>query len=115
MLVYLRLLSESFRFAINALRNNKLRTLLSLLGVTIGIFSIDPLNPSVELIFNVADCSFLFQNNQATAIGTKRNSQKNSGFKKVIFPIIAVLFEVQQILGFSLKFHWHIYRLLRER
>lgn len=40
MLVYLRLLKESFRFAINALRNNKLRTLLSLLGVTIGIFSI---------------------------------------------------------------------------
>lgn len=40
MLVYLRLLSESFAFAINALRNNKLRTLLSLLGVTIGIFSI---------------------------------------------------------------------------
>jgi putative ABC transport system permease protein len=33
-------LNESFRFAINALRNNKLRTLLSLLGVTIGIFSI---------------------------------------------------------------------------
>ncbi|MBF6607810.1 MAG: ABC transporter permease [Flavobacterium sp.] len=40
MLVYLRLLSESFAFAINALRNNKLRTVLSLLGVTIGIFSI---------------------------------------------------------------------------
>ncbi|MEP6805844.1 MAG: ABC transporter permease [Flavobacterium sp.] len=40
MLVYLRLLKESFRFAVNALRNNKLRTLLSLLGVTIGIFSI---------------------------------------------------------------------------
>lgn len=40
MVVYLRLLSESFSFAINALRNNKLRTLLSLLGVTIGIFSI---------------------------------------------------------------------------
>lgn len=40
MLVYLRLLKESFSFAINALRNNKLRTLLSLLGVTIGIFSI---------------------------------------------------------------------------
>ena len=40
MLVYLRLLSESFNFAMNALRNNKLRTLLSLLGVTIGIFSI---------------------------------------------------------------------------
>ena len=40
MLVYLRLVKESFRFALNALRNNKLRTLLSLLGVTIGIFSI---------------------------------------------------------------------------
>ena len=40
MLVYFRLLSESFRFVMNALRNNKLRTLLSLLGVTIGIFSI---------------------------------------------------------------------------
>ncbi len=40
MLVYFRLLSESFGFAMNALRINKLRTLLSLLGVTIGIFSI---------------------------------------------------------------------------
>ena len=40
MLVYLRLLRESLGFAMNALRNNKLRTLLSLLGVTIGIFSI---------------------------------------------------------------------------
>ncbi|OOV28925.1 ABC transporter permease [Flavobacterium sp. LM5] len=40
MLVYLRLLKESFRFAMNALLANKLRTLLSLLGVTIGIFSI---------------------------------------------------------------------------
>ena len=40
MLVYLRLFKESFSFAINALRNNKLRTLLSLLGITIGIFSI---------------------------------------------------------------------------
>jgi len=40
MLIYLRVLKESFNFAINALRNNKLRTLLSLVGVTIGIFSI---------------------------------------------------------------------------
>ena len=38
--MYLRLISESFKFAMNALRTNKLRTLLSLLGVTIGIFSI---------------------------------------------------------------------------
>lgn len=40
MLLYFRLLKESFSFAINALRNNKLRTFLSLLGVTVGIFSI---------------------------------------------------------------------------
>ena len=40
MLLYLRLIKESFSFAINALRNNKLRTFLSLLGVTVGIFSI---------------------------------------------------------------------------
>lgn len=40
MLIYLRVLKESFNFALNALRNNKLRTMLSLLGVTIGIFSI---------------------------------------------------------------------------
>ena len=40
MLIYLRIIKESFNFAINALTNNKLRTFLSLLGVTIGIFSI---------------------------------------------------------------------------
>ena len=40
MILYFRLLKESFGFAMNALRNNKLRTMLSLLGVTIGIFSI---------------------------------------------------------------------------
>jgi putative ABC transport system permease protein len=40
MIVYLRVLKESFNFALNALRNNKLRTFLSLVGVTIGIFSI---------------------------------------------------------------------------
>jgi putative ABC transport system permease protein len=40
MFLYVRLLNESFKFATNALRSNKLRTFLSLLGVTIGIFSI---------------------------------------------------------------------------
>ncbi len=40
MIIYLRVLKESFYFAVNALVNNKLRTFLSLLGVTIGIFSI---------------------------------------------------------------------------
>ncbi|MBU2525778.1 MAG: ABC transporter permease [Bacteroidetes bacterium] len=40
MFLYLRLLGESLRFAFNELAKNKLRTFLSILGVTIGIFSI---------------------------------------------------------------------------
>jgi putative ABC transport system permease protein len=40
MLLTLRLISESLGFAWRALRSNILRTVLSLLGVTIGIFSI---------------------------------------------------------------------------
>ncbi|MDB5261981.1 MAG: transporter, partial [Adhaeribacter sp.] len=39
-MIYLRLILESFRFASQALRANLLRTILSLLGVTIGIFAI---------------------------------------------------------------------------
>ena len=39
-MILLKILHESFRFAIQALIGNKLRTLLSLLGVTIGIFAI---------------------------------------------------------------------------
>ncbi|HOI88222.1 MAG TPA: ABC transporter permease [Lentimicrobium sp.] len=39
-LVYIRLLRESYLFALNAIVVNKVRTLLSLLGITIGIFSI---------------------------------------------------------------------------
>jgi putative ABC transport system permease protein len=38
--LFLFLLAESFVFAIQALRVNKLRTILSLLGITIGIFAI---------------------------------------------------------------------------
>jgi putative ABC transport system permease protein len=38
--LYLKLLKESILFAINALVVNKLRTMLSLLGITIGIFAI---------------------------------------------------------------------------
>lgn len=37
---FLRLLNESLRFAVVALMVNKVRTVLSLLGITIGIFSI---------------------------------------------------------------------------
>lgn len=40
MLIFFRLFHESFRFAVTALLVNKVRTVLSLLGITIGIFSI---------------------------------------------------------------------------
>ncbi|MDZ7847364.1 MAG: ABC transporter permease [Owenweeksia sp.] len=39
-MIFLRILKESFNFAMHALAVNKLRTLLSLLGITIGIFTI---------------------------------------------------------------------------
>lgn len=39
-MVYLRILRESLNFALHALRVNRLRTFLSLLGVTIGILTI---------------------------------------------------------------------------
>ena len=52
MLIYLRVLKESFYFAISALVNNKLRTFLSLLGVTIGIFSIIAVLAAVDSLKN---------------------------------------------------------------
>jgi putative ABC transport system permease protein len=39
-MLFLNLLKESLYFAVNALKINKLRTLLTLLGITIGIFAI---------------------------------------------------------------------------
>jgi putative ABC transport system permease protein len=56
MILYIRLLKESFAFAFNALRSNKLRTLLSLLGVTVGIFSIIAVLAAVDsLKKNIVD------------------------------------------------------------
>src|SRR6185436_14961887 len=40
LVLFLKLFRESFLFAFEALRVNKLRTILSLLGITIGIFAI---------------------------------------------------------------------------
>jgi len=40
MKIFLKLLRESFVFALHEVAVNKVRTLLSLLGITIGIFSI---------------------------------------------------------------------------
>ncbi len=47
-----RLIGESFRFAWDALRQNKLRTALSLLGITIGIFIIIGVYTGVDTLKN---------------------------------------------------------------
>ena len=39
-LIFIRVMRESFVFAVDALRVNKVRTILSLLGITIGIFCV---------------------------------------------------------------------------
>lgn len=49
-MIFLKLLRESFIFAFDALRQNKLRTLLSLLGITIGIFSIIAVFSAVDTL-----------------------------------------------------------------
>jgi putative ABC transport system permease protein len=49
-MIFLKLLRESFIFALDALRQNKLRTVLSLLGITIGIFTIIAVFSAVDTL-----------------------------------------------------------------
>ncbi len=51
-MIFLKLFRESFLFAYDALRQNKLRTMLSLLGVTIGIFTIIAVFSAVDTLRN---------------------------------------------------------------
>ncbi|MFM6975239.1 MAG: ABC transporter permease [Sphingobacteriaceae bacterium] len=51
-MLFLRLLKESFNFAYDALRQNKLRTILSLLGITIGIMTIIGVFSAVDTLRN---------------------------------------------------------------
>ncbi|MET3979469.1 putative ABC transport system permease protein [Mucilaginibacter sp. UYP25] len=51
-MIILKLIRESFLFAFDALRQNKLRTMLSLLGVTIGIFTIIAVFSAVDTLRN---------------------------------------------------------------
>lgn len=66
-MLVIRLILESFRFAWNALKMNLLRTVLSLLGVTIGIFLIisvftlvDSLEKNVKDSFNFLGSDILY-------------------------------------------------------
>lgn len=51
-MIFFKLFRESFVFAFDALRQNKLRTMLSLLGVTIGIFTIIAVFSAVDTLRN---------------------------------------------------------------
>ena len=51
-MLFLRLIKESVLFALNALAVNKLRTFLSLLGITIGIFAIISVFTVVDALEN---------------------------------------------------------------
>ena len=62
-MLLLRLIYESFSFAANSLAANKLRTILSLLGVTIGIFAIIS-------VFTVIDSLEGFIRNSLNSLGS---------------------------------------------
>ncbi|KAA8483642.1 putative ABC transport system permease protein [Arcticibacter tournemirensis] len=51
-MIFLRLLGESFSFAFSSLRQNKLRTFLSLIGITIGIMTIIGVFSAVDTLRN---------------------------------------------------------------
>lgn len=91
MMIYIRLLQESFSFAVSALRNNKLRTLLSLLGVTIGIFSIiavltavDSLDKKIKKDLSSLDKNTIYLTNVSFG-PTKVPKWKREQFPKVTF------------------------------
>ena len=62
-MLFVRLIIESFSFAFNSLRVNKLRTFLSLLGITIGIFAIIS-------VFTVIDSLERYIRNSLSALGS---------------------------------------------
>ncbi len=80
-MIIIRLIGESFMFAMNALRSNVLRTLLSLLGVTIGIFIIIG-------VFTVVDSLESSIKNSLNFLGTNNiNIQKwPYGFGGGVYP-----------------------------
>lgn len=59
-MLFLKLSWESFRFAISALKSNLTRTILSLLGVTIGIFAIIAVFTLVDSLESKIKSSFAF-------------------------------------------------------
>ncbi len=67
-MIVLKLVAESFVFAWNALRSNLLRTTLSLLGVTIGIFAIITVFTIVDSLERSIKESFSFLGDQVIRV-----------------------------------------------
>ncbi|MFL0684787.1 MAG: ABC transporter permease [Algoriphagus aquaeductus] len=59
-MLFFQLTWESFRFAITALKSNLTRTILSLLGVTVGIFAIIAVFTLVDSLEEKIKSSFAF-------------------------------------------------------
>jgi putative ABC transport system permease protein len=70
MLTTLRLVFESLRFALGALRENLLRTVLSLSGVTIGIFAIIGVLTIVDTLENSIRASLSFLGDKVIYVDT---------------------------------------------
>ncbi|OHX67192.1 ABC transporter permease [Flammeovirga pacifica] len=68
-MLFLRLFFESFRFAVNALKENVLRTVLSLLGVTVGIFAIIAIFTLVDALNNSIQSSLAVFGNNVMYVG----------------------------------------------
>src|SRR5476651_773933 len=75
-MIFFRLFRESIIFALDALRQNKLRTILSLLGITIGIFTIiavfsavDTLRDNLQKSVNKLGSNSMFIQKWAWAFG----------------------------------------------
>src|SRR5260221_2214674 len=80
----LRLISESLGFAWKALKSNLLRTILSLLGVTIGIFSIiavltlvDSLKKNIVDSFNFLGSDIIYLDKCPFTAGNSRDWWKD--------------------------------------
>jgi putative ABC transport system permease protein len=77
MKIYLKLLNESYLFALHEIIMNKVRTLLSLLGITIGIFSVisvftifDSMESSIRSSINTLGNDVLFVQKWPWAMGS---------------------------------------------
>ncbi|WP_044207509.1 ABC transporter permease [Flammeovirga sp. OC4] len=68
-MLFIKLFFESFRFAVHALKENILRTVLSLLGVTVGIFAIIAIFTLVDALNNGIQSSLSSFGNNVIYIG----------------------------------------------